>query len=224
MNKLMHELPQAKVFNKLTATDHAELIQLSEVKTYHKGEFICWQDEIWSKALYIVFGKIEWIMLSPGGKRQIVFGLEKGDVVWGHSIFDGKPMPASLEVMEECKVYLWSGKVIMPIVSRNVEAVWDVSRLLIQTMRNVREIIYGFAFHPVSGRLARLLLNHYHPVEGQFAPRDLTLDEMAAMVGTTRELVCKVLYRFADAEVIQIKRTEFVFTNREKLEALAGEV
>ena len=55
------------------------------------------------------------------------------------------------------------------------------------------------------------------------SPRDLTLDEMAAMVGTTRELVCKVFYRFADAEVIRINRTEFVFTNREKLEQLAGE-
>ncbi|OQY26419.1 MAG: hypothetical protein B6I38_11335, partial [Anaerolineaceae bacterium 4572_5.1] len=83
--------------------------------------------------------------------------------------------------------------------------------------------VYGFAFHPVAGRLARLLLNYYQPIEGQTAPRDLTLDEMAANVGTTRELVCKVLYRFADAEMIQIKRTEFIFTDRKKLEELAGE-
>jgi len=223
MNKLSEGLALAPVFKKLSAADRVELVQLAETKTYGKGEFICWQDEIWSKALYVASGQIEWTMLSPDGKRQVVFGQRAGDVVWGHSIFDDQPMPASLEVMARCRVYQWPREIVMPIVSRNVEAVWDVSRLLVQAMRHVREIVYGFAFHPVAGRLARLLLNHYQPVEGQSAPRDLTLDEMAANVGTTRELVCKVLYRFADAEMIQIKRTEFIFTDRKKLEELAGE-
>ncbi len=223
MTKLSDGFAQAPVFNKLTAADRAELIRLAEVKTYRKGEFICWQDEVCPKAFYIASGRIEWTMLSPDGKRQVVFGLRAGDVVFGHSLFDDHPMPASLEVMARCRVYQWPREVVMPIVSRDVEAVWDVSRLLVLAMRHVREIVYGFAFHPVSGRLARLLLNHYQPIEGQRAPRDLTLDEMAATVGTSRELVCKVLYRFADAEMIRINRTEFVFTDRKKLEELAGE-
>jgi len=209
MTKLNDGLAQAPVFKKLAAADRAELIRLAEVKTYRKGEFICWQDEVWPKALYIASGRIEWTMLSPDGKRQVVFGLGAGDVV---------------EVMARCQVYQWPREVVMPIVSRNVDAVWDVSRLLVLAMRHVREVVYGFAFHPVAGRLARLLLNHYQPIEGQHTPRDLTLDEMAATVGTSRELVCKVLYRFADAELIRINRTEFVFTDRKKLEELAGEV
>ena len=223
MTKLNDGLAQAPVFKKLAAADRAELIRLAEVKTYRKGEFICWQDEVWPKALYIASGRIEWTMLSPDGKRQVVFRLGAGDVVWGHSLFDDHPMPASLEVMARCRVCQWPREVVMPIVSRNVEAVWDVSRLLVLAMRHVREVVYGFAFHPVAGRLARLLLNHYQPIEGQHTPRDLTLDEMAATVGTSRELVCKVLYRFADAELIRINRTEFVFTDRKKLEELAGE-
>ncbi|MFH1632698.1 MAG: helix-turn-helix domain-containing protein [Chloroflexota bacterium] len=52
--------------------------------------------------------------------------------------------------------------------------------------------------------------------------RDLTLDEMAARIGSTREMVCRALYRFADDEMIQITHTEFVFTNREKLAKLTG--
>jgi len=83
-------------------------------------------------------------------------------------------------------------------------------------------VVYGFAFHPVAGRLARLLLDHYQPVEGQPAPRDLTLDEMAASVGTTRELVSKTLHRFADDGLIEISRVQFIFTNRGQLEQLAG--
>jgi CRP/FNR family transcriptional regulator len=89
-------------------------------------------------------------------------------------------------------------------------------------MRQVREVVYGFAFHPVAGRLARLLLTHYQPVEGQPAPRDLTLDEMADSIGTTRELVSRTLHRFADEGLIEVSRVHFVFTNRSELELVAG--
>jgi len=44
------------------------------------------------------------------------------------------------------------------------------------------------------------------------------LDEMAARIDATREMVCRILYRFADEKMIQVNRTEFVFTSREKLE------
>jgi CRP/FNR family transcriptional regulator len=222
MNNLIVKLAKAPVFEKLTDMDREELARLAEAKTYRKGEFICWQDEIWPKVLFIDSGRIDWTMLSPEGKRQIIFRMHAGDVVWGHSIFDEQPMPASLKVTARCRVHQWSGKAILPIISRNVEAVWDVSSLLVRSMRYVREVVYGFAFHSVSGRLARLLLSHYQPEEGQSVARDLTLDEMAATVGSTRELVCKVLYRFADAQVMQITRTRFVFTDTTKLRALAA--
>jgi CRP/FNR family transcriptional regulator len=89
-------------------------------------------------------------------------------------------------------------------------------------MRHVREVVYGFAFHPVAGRLARLLLTHYHSMDGKPAPRDLTLDQMADTVGTTRELVSRTLHRFADEGIIRVNRMEFAFLDRDKLETLAG--
>jgi CRP/FNR family transcriptional regulator len=215
-------LIESPVFSKLSTTDHAELARLAVRKTYHKGQFICMQGDIWPHVLFLASGRLGWSMLSPEGKRQVVFRLNPCDVVWGHSLFDADPMPASLEVMEESEIYYWHGEKIIPIVSRHVEAVWDITRELIATMRQVREVVYGFAFHPVAGRLARLLLHHYHPVDGQPAPRDLTLDEMADSIGTTRELVSKTLHRFADEGMIEISRVQFVFTNRSELEQMAG--
>jgi transcription initiation factor IIE alpha subunit len=46
----------------------------------------------------------------------------------------------------------------------------------------------------------------------------LTLEELASRVGTTREIVCRILYRFAEQGAIQINRTEFTFLNRRLLE------
>jgi len=222
-SKFSKNLAKDDVFSHLSARDHEELARLAFHTSYHKGQYICMQDDIWRRALYIASGKLGWVMLSPDGKRQVVFRMGAGRVVWGHSLFDGEPMPAALEVMEDCEICIWEGDAIMPIISRNVDAVWAIARKLVATMRKVRDVVYGFAFHPVAGRLAHLLLNHYKPVEGQAAPRDLTLDEMAHTVGSTRELVSKTLHQFAGEEMIEISRVEITFTDRSKLEKLINE-
>ena len=44
------------------------------------------------------------------------------------------------------------------------------------------------------------------------------LDQMAARVSTKREMVCRLLYEFADEGAIEINRTEFMISDRVKLE------
>jgi len=222
MGDLNTFLAHNPVFSKLTSKDRSELARIAVRKTYQKGDFICWQGDQWTRVLYLSSGLLGWSMLSPDGKRQVVFRVEPTATIWGHSIFDGEPMPASLEVMKDSQVFIWHGDRIAPIISRNVDAVWGITRELVTSMRQVREVVYGFAFHPVAGRLARLLLSHYNPVEGQLTSRDLSLDEMADTVGSTRELVSKTLHRFADDGMIKINRVEFVFMDKNQLEQIAG--
>jgi CRP/FNR family transcriptional regulator len=222
MQKILDCLAQSPVFSKLTERDRAELLSRAVEKKYSKDEFVCWQGEEWPFVAYIASGRLEWAMLSPEGRRQVVFALHPCEVVWGHSVVDGLPMPASLEVREEAVIYIWERETILPVILQNAQAAWDVSRILIHYMRSVREVVYGFAFHPVAGRLARLLLTHYDPKDGKPAPRNLTLDQMADTVGTTRELVSRTLHRFADEGLILVNRVEFAFLDREKLENLAG--
>lgn len=221
MDEIESVLEDCLAFSKLAVGDRNELASRAIRKTYQKGDFICWQGEIWSKVLVLVSGGLEWSMLSPQGKRQVVFRPEPTCVVWGHSVFDQEPMPASLEVMEDSEVYIWPGEIITPIMSRNAEAVWDIARELITMMRQVRNVVYGFAFQPVSGRLARLLLDFYQPADGMSAERDLTLEQMANSIGTTKELVSRTLHRFADEGMIEINRMQFVFMDKEGLEVLA---
>ena len=217
-NDLRYCLAAAPVFSKLNAADREELVGLAQHRQYDKGACVCMQDSIWDDVLYVHSGRLGWSMLSPNGKRQMVFELVPCDIVWGHSLFDREPMPASLEAIEPTVVYAWPRETIIPIVSRQVDAVWDVTRVLVKTMRTVREVVYGFAFHQVSGRLARLLLNRYEPQAGQSVRRDITLDEMADGVGTTRELISRVLHRFDDEGMIKVSRAQFVFTDLARLE------
>jgi len=92
----------------------------------------------------------------------------------------------------------------------------------VRRMQYASDILDEFAFQPVTGRLARLLLEHYDDAVGDYVARDMTLDEMAARIGTTREMVCRQLYKFADQGAIQISRTEFMISDQERLENIAG--
>jgi hypothetical protein len=89
-------------------------------------------------------------------------------------------------------------------------------------MQMASDVVEELAFQPVVNRLAGLLLEIFADAEGEFVSRELTLDDMAAHIGTTREMVCRHLYRFAEHGAIEISRTELKINDREMLQAQAG--
>lgn len=88
-------------------------------------------------------------------------------------------------------------------------------------MLRASQILEEIAFQPVAGRLAHLLLTQFEERTGETLTRDLTLDEMAARIGTTREMVCRQLYKLADEGMIQINRTELKITDLKMLNETA---
>ena len=100
---------------------------------------------------------------------------------------------------------------------------WALSRLMLSRMLRASDILEELAFQPIAGRLANLLIEHYgKQAVGDFVPRDLTLEEMAQRIGTTRETICRQLYRLMDHGAIEVTRTDFRIADKEVLEDLAG--
>ncbi len=92
---------------------------------------------------------------------------------------------------------------------------------MIKRMQVASEIVEELAFQPLISRLAGLLLEVFGEAEGEFVSRELTLDDMAAHIGTTREMICRHLYRFAEKGAIEISRTEIKINDRELLQEQA---
>jgi len=78
-------------------------------------------------------------------------------------------------------------------------------------------MVEDLAFHPVASRVARLLLKQHQKSGADHLERELTLDEMATMIGTTPVMVCKVLSQFADQGFLKVSRTEIEFINQDEL-------
>jgi len=116
---------------------------------------------------------------------------------------------------------LWPAESMVPIFKCEGAAAWELSRLMVYKMMRASEILEEMAFQPVAGRLAKLLIDTVRDQHDGPITRSLTLDEMAARIGSTREMVCRFLHRFADDGIIDITRTEFQVMDAKKLAHIA---
>ncbi|MEW5828974.1 MAG: Crp/Fnr family transcriptional regulator, partial [Chloroflexota bacterium] len=177
--------------------------------------------DIWPYLLLVADGVVEALKESSEGRSLHVGCFGSGEVFWGLALFhEDAPMPVSLEAREDTHLYLWSRAAILSILLRNGGASWELSCLMADRMQHASDLVEGLAFRPVAGRLARLLLDHFEQAGDASISRNLTLDEMAARVGSTREMVCRALYNFSDKKLIEVTRTEFVLADRDGLSRL----
>lgn len=200
-----------------------EAVRTARRREFARGEIIAGHGEDWPYALLVVKGSARLVKGSEAGRVLAALTVGPGELLLGPSLFDAGPMPASLEAETSCLVYLWDGEGFARLVKTSPAALWQVSVALVRQMRKASDVIDTLAFRPLSARLARLLLEHFGPDGTGPAPRSLTLDDMAARVGTTREVVCRMLYRLASEGLINITRTEFALLDRSRLAELAGQ-
>lgn len=215
LNKL---LAKNEIFGALSEIEQMNISEQAHQRSYTRGEWLAHREDVWPFLFFIDSGSISGFKESSEGRSLIVLTLEPGDLFWGSAFFeDDTSMLIGLQALQDCRVYLWSREQLLPLFLANGRFSWNLSRLMLRRMWQGSAFMESLAFQPVRERLANLLLNQYGEAADEFVPRTLTLDEMAAHLGTKREVVCRQLYRFAAEGTVELRRTEFKITDREKL-------
>jgi len=215
-------LKQNPLFEKLTKSERIHVLDASIEKTYLRDHWITHYESDWPYLFLVEKGQVTALKESEAGRSLVVITLKAGEVFWGAGFFkEGVGMPVALVASQETRLRLWSREKLLPFILANGQFTWDLAQLMVERMMRASRILEELAFHPVAGRLAGLLLEQFADQGGDTLTRDLTLDEMAARIGSTREMVCRHLYHFADQGVIEINRTEFKVTDQRSLKELA---
>ncbi len=220
MTDLVKELSGKDVFSHFPTDVQAQLSDFSLSRKLVEGEHLCRQGEVWPYVIYLAEGQLNWSMVSSGGKEQQLFKVKSGDVFWAHSIFDDQPMPASLSADGKVLAYIWARDTILPMLMKYPRAMWDIPKKLTGTMRNARDIIYGLAFQPVASRLAGYILDNLESPGQDSFTRDMTLEEIAKVLATSAEVVCRLLYQFQTDGILKITRTQISLEDQRALEKL----
>ena len=219
LKELLHAHP---VFVPLGEVERDLLAQQAIKRDLQAGETLAVQGDVWPYLFLVAQGEVDAVKVSSEGRNLLVTTFKEADLFWGLAFFqDEAPMLATLVANSQSRIYMWARQRIEPVFYEHGKMGWELCRLMVQRMQRASAIVEELAFQPVAGRLARLLLDHFKNAGDTTIARQLTLDEMAARIGTTREMVCRVLYRFADKNLIDVKRTEFLLTDKVGLGRIA---
>ncbi len=211
-----------EIFGKLTHEKRSEVIKSGLHRQFVKGEVISLIGDVWPYFFFIDKGDISAYKQSIEGRSLIVTTFAAGDIFWGMAFFyDQMPQPVTLLAETPTSIYQWPADYLRPFLQCEPNLSWELTRLMIMRMLVASEILEEIAFLPVAGRLAKLLLEFKPARPAEALSRSLTLDEMAARIGSTREMVCRFLHRFADDGIIDITRTEFRIADSSRLSALS---
>ncbi|MBN1453773.1 MAG: Crp/Fnr family transcriptional regulator [Anaerolineales bacterium] len=220
LKRLVEKLSRAEVFSHLTEEERLELAGMALRKSLKKGDVICFQGDDCRFVLYIASGTLRSVIGAPDGREYVVSTWEAGEEFWSHTLLDGEPMPSTLEAITATVIYRWPGEQTLELLLSNHAATRALIRRQTQLIRKRRESIYNLAFNPVASRLAKLVVDKFINAEGPTVQRDLTLEEMASMVATSPEVICRVLYQFQAEGLLKVNRASITLHDRERLEKL----
>jgi CRP-like cAMP-binding protein len=222
MTDLEKLLSSNDVFSWLSGSQLQRVVRAANPRSYQKGEVIIHAGDDWPYLFMVAEGGVSARKESREGRVFIPITLKLGEIFWGFSFFDdGAQMPVSLVADSPTRLHIWVRDQLLPVLIENGVSIWELARQLVRRMQQASLVLEELAFQPVTGRLARLLMERYQDAQSEHIARDMTLDEMAARIGSTREMVCRVLYQLADQGAIQINRTEFTIENSEVLAEIA---
>ena len=178
---------QNPVFGCLQERERSKLLEQAMIRQYQKGQYLAHSGDAWPFLFFLAQGAVSVVKELIEGRSLIADFLQTREVFWGVSFFDPElPMPVALRVDRLSSVYLWSRVRFPPVLLENGQVSWELSRLMIRRMLRASEIVEELAFQPVAGRLARSPIEYPGQMDTGPTARSLTLDDMAARIGSTR--------------------------------------
>jgi CRP-like cAMP-binding protein len=144
----------------------------------------------------IVQGRVKVTKLSGDGREKILEFLDIGDFFGEMSLLDEAPRSASVEALSEVRILALGRADFLALLSRSTDLAMSVIRELTRRLRQVDEQASSLSFQRVKDRTMGLLVrlaNEPSDREGRRRTPTLTHQQIADMIGTSRETVTRAV-------------------------------
>jgi CRP/FNR family cyclic AMP-dependent transcriptional regulator len=197
----------------------AALAQIGHEQRLERGTVITLEGEP-AEAMYLVAaGRVKIARYSLEGREQIMYTAGPGDHFNTVPIFDGGRCPATTEAMEPTTLIVLHRQDILGLLPHYPELSTAFLKEFAGRLRMLVGLVEDLALKTVHGRLAGLLLHQAETSEHVEAPRPMSQAEMAANLGTVREMISRTLKSFEAAGLIAIERGSIRIVDREGLQS-----
>ena len=198
---------QVSFFADLSEEEIQALSSATKRRTFRSGEVIFHRDDPGQVLYMIKEGKVKICIISPDGQEVALTVFGKGEVFGEFAILDGLPRSADAVALERVECYTLQRSDFQNAILKNPKIAILVLEAMSKRLRNTNNMVEDLIFLDVYGRVAKKLLElaDTHGVkteEGIIIDVRLTQQELASMVGASRESVNKVLGYFTDKKFI----------------------
>jgi CRP/FNR family transcriptional regulator len=189
------------------------------VRQYKAGELIFLEGEPVAGLHLVVEGLGKVYRLSEGGREHIMAMMGPGDSCNEVPVIDGGPNPANFGALQDSRVWVISEEAMTRLRHQFPPLNEMIIKNLAMRCRQLVQRIYNHSFLPVTGRLAAFLLQQGNE-KTALNRQQWTQDEIAAHLGTVREMVGRAFKELQEAGLIRLDRHRIEIVDREGLEAL----
>jgi len=194
------------LFAGLNDSERQVLLNAARKKVYSKNTIILSEGDNTDSLYMVCKGQVKVSIVDEYGKEVILALLGPGEY-FGEmtAMADGAARSACVVTREACEVMVLQKEDFRKVVKDNPDVVIALLRKSMERLREANKKIESLALLDVYGRVARLFTNLSRPCEGgQIIEEKLTHQDIANMVGSSREMVSRVLKELSSGGYITV--------------------
>jgi CRP/FNR family cyclic AMP-dependent transcriptional regulator len=221
-------LREDRIFCDLPPEGVQKLSAITSSATYPKGAFLFVEGQPPRGVFIICSGRVKLSAASSEGKTMILRIAEAGEIVGLPGTISGEPYEVTAEVLEPGQANFIPRELFLHFLKEHGDAALRVAQLLANVYRTAYQEVRSLGLSRSSAeKLARFLLDWAGNHQGSQQDENrltltLTHEEIAQMIGASRETVTRLFSEFRKKQLVQIKGSSITICNRPALEILAG--
>ena len=215
----LHSTP---LFSALDEEAAIALRQSMVPQTVNKGQTLFQEGEPGDRLYVVTEGTIKLSHASGDGRESLLMVLGPGDMFGELSLFDPGPRTATASAVTDSKVLGLGNTDLNPWLAGRPEVAKALLKALAHRLRRTNETMSDLVFADVPGRVAKALLELGEKFgtktnDGLYVHHDLTQEELAQLVGASRETVNKALADFVGRNWLRLDGRAVVILDLERL-------
>lgn len=190
------------LFEGLSPEEQEELRAMMTQTTLRRGETLFNEGDSGDRLYILLSGKVKLGHASADGRENLLAVLGPGEIVGELTLFDPGPRSTTATAVAPTELLTLDHNQLMTFVESHPQLAKDMLRALAQRLRRTNTALADLVFSDVPGRVAKALLDLAERFgtedgSGMLVQHELTQEELAQLVGASRETVNKALADFA---------------------------
>ena len=219
-------LRQAPLFSGLDDEAAAVLENSMAASSLKRGDVLFNEGDDGSQLYIVTEGKVKLGRSSADGRENLLAILGPGQMFGELSFFDPGPRSATATAVTDVELKSLSHEALSPVLATHSDVALALLHQLAGRLRRTNEVVGDLVFSDVPGRVAKALLDLANRFgrkadDGIHVNHDLTQEELAQLVGASRETVNKALADFASRGWMRLEPRSVVILDLERLQRRA---